>query len=168
MKKKIGIIVGVVVGILVVAAATFAIIKLKNNTPSPSPTPDTNGEIVKDEETIRKEQQEKLNNAFEKAKYEVNAELEKVLVGYTKSELKETDPWQETLKYHPEGINTSISLKDFKDKGYDVSMFHTEIVECDEVKTYGNLNVTVGKTEYSANLYCTYSFKSNENFEIIK
>ena len=78
MKKKIGIIVGVVVGILVVDAATFAIIKFKNNTPSPSPTPDTSGETMKDEETIRKEQQEKLNNAFEKAKYEVNVELEKL------------------------------------------------------------------------------------------
>lgn len=150
MKKNIGIIVGVVVGILVVAAATFAIIKFKNNTPSP--TPDTSGDTVKDEETIKKEQEEKLNNAFEKAKYEVNVELEKVLVGYTKSELKETDPWQETLKYHPEGINTSISLKDFKDKGYDVSMFHTETVDCDEEKTFGNLNVTVGKTEYSVKL----------------
>ena len=47
-------------------------------------------------------------------------------------------------------------------------MFHTETVDCDEEKTYGNLNVTVGKTEYSANLYCTYSFKSNEKQEIIK
>ena len=46
MKKKIGIIVGVVVGILVVAAATFAIIKFKNNTPSPSPIPATNGETM--------------------------------------------------------------------------------------------------------------------------
>ena len=103
---------------------------------------------------------------LEAEKYSDSSNIE--LYKQIKSELKETDPWQETLKYHPEGINTSISLKDFKDKGYDVSMFHTETVDCDEEKTYGNLNVTVGKTEYSANLYCTYSFKSNENFEIIK
>ena len=85
MKKKFGILVGVVVAMLVVAAATFTIIKFKSNTPSPSPTPDTSGDTLKDEETIKKEQEEKLNNAFDKAKSEKESELEKIVVEYMKN-----------------------------------------------------------------------------------
>ena len=94
MKKNVGIIVGVVVGILVIAAATIAIIKFKSNTPSPSPTPDTGGEAVKDEETIKKEQEEKIQANIEKAKLEVNANLEETLIKYMKNEFKESIHWR--------------------------------------------------------------------------
>ena len=86
MKKNIGIIVGVVGGILVIALIAFAIFKFKSNTPSPSPTPDTGGDAVKDEETIKKEQDEKIQANIEKAKLEVNANLEETLIKYMKNE----------------------------------------------------------------------------------
>lgn len=50
---------------------------------------------VKDEETIKKEQEEKLNNAFEKAKSAKEAELEKIVVEYMKKEYIETVPWSQ-------------------------------------------------------------------------
>lgn len=168
MKKKFGILVGVVVAMLVVAAATFTIIKFKSNTPSPSPTPDTSGDTLKDEETIKKEQEEKLNNAFDKAKSEKESELEKIVVEYMKNEYIETDPWNQMLKEKPEGFTISLSLEKLKEKGYDMTKFHTDEADCDESLSFGVLHITVGNKEYSANLYCTYSFKSNENFEIIK
>ena len=49
-----------------------------------------------------------------------------------------------------------------------MTKFHTDEADCDESLSFGVLHITVGNKEYSANLYCTYSFKSNENFEIIK
>ena len=168
MKKSIRIILGVVLGILVVALLAFTFIKYRSNMPSPSPSPDTSKETEKDEETIKKEQQEKLSTAFEKAKKEKNAELEKIIVEYMKKEYIETDPWNQMLKEKPEGFTISLSLKQLKEKGYDMTSFHTTEVDCDEPLSFGVLHITVGNKEYSANLYCTYSFKSNEKQEIIK
>ena len=168
MKKKIGIFIGVIFGLLLIILLALTIIKLKNKPSIENPTPDTSGQTEKDEETIKKEQQEKLSTAFEKAKKEKNAELEKIIVEYMKKEYIETDPWSQMLKEKPEGFTVSLSLKQLKEKGYDMTSFHTTEVDCDESLSFGVLHITVGNKEYSANLYCTYSFKSNENFEIIK
>ena len=72
------------------------------------------------------------------------------------------------LKERPDGFTISLSLKLLKEKGYDMTSFHTTEVDCDESLSFRVLHITVGNKEYSANLYCTYSFKSDENFEIIK
>lgn len=168
MKKKIGIFIGVIFGLILIILLVLTIIKLKNKPSIENQTPDTSGQTVKDEETIKKEQQEKLSTAFEKAKKEKNAELEKIIVEYMKKEYVETDPWNQMLKEKPEGFTISLSLKQLKEKGYDMTSFHTTEVDCDESLSFGVLHITVGNKEYSANLYCTYSFKSNENFEIIK
>ncbi|MGN1374470.1 MAG: hypothetical protein ACI4XK_04145 [Bacilli bacterium] len=168
MKKNIGIIVGVVGGILVIALIAFAVIKFKSNTPSPSPTPDTNGDAVKDEETIKKEQDEKIQANIEKAKLEVNANLEETLIKYMKNEFKESIDWRERLKDHPEGFEMILDLNAIKGRGYDVSMFQTDSVKCDGDKTFAKFNVSSTGVNYSASLCCEYSFKINEKQEIIK
>lgn len=168
MKKNIGIIVGVVGGILVIALIAFAVIKFKSNTPSPSPTPDTNGDAVKDEETIKKEQDEKIQASIEKAKLEVNTNLEETLIKYMKNEFKESIDWQNRLKDHPEGFEMILDLNAIKGRGYDVSMFQTDSVKCDGDKTFAKFNVSSTGVNYSASLCCEYSFKINEKQEIIK
>lgn len=166
MKKNIGIIVGVVGGILVIALIAFAIIKFKSNTPSPAP--DTSKEPVKDEETIKKEQDEKIQASIEKAKLEVNTNLEETLIKYMKNEFKESIDWQNRLKDHPEGFEMILDLNAIKGRGYDVSMFQTDSVKCDGDKTFAKFNVSSTGVNYSASLCCEYSFKINEKQEIIK
>lgn len=168
MKKNIGIIVGAVGGLLVIALIAFAIFKFKSNTPSPSPTPDTGGDTVKDEETIKKEQDEKIQANIEKAKLEVNTNLEETLIKYMKNEFKESIDWQNRLKDHPEGFEMILDLNAIKGRGYDVSMFQTDSVKCDGDKTFAKFNVSSTGVNYSASLCCEYSFKINEKQEIIK